>query len=698
MNIDISIDKVNYNDKRFLFFRLLGFIQNKTGFEKGKATFSKCGYIMLVRWKLSESRMKRITQITQMNCDYSSTFNREKIVVLDQDRQMNQNDQLNSVLEKIQEIVKISAKGDYLYRGEPECYDKVSSGLYRKYSDIEAEHFDIEVVQNEILEAAKRYTTETDAFEILTELQHYGGATNLIDFTTDYLIALFFACDGSDLLNEDGRVILLQKTGEINEQVKFPQNPINRVIAQKSIFVQPAKGFIKPDHVINIPKDLKQPILDHLQKYHNISTNTIYNDLHGFIKYQNVHQSASAEFFKGLMSQKEKDYSKAIKHYSNAIKLNPQMVSAYNNRGAAYSDTGAYDCAIEDLNKAIELNPNDANAYTNRGAAYSERSENDRAIEDLNKAIELNPNNAKAYNNRGNAYGSTGAYDRAIEDLNKAIELNPNDAEAYNNRGNAYGSKGAYDRAIEDLNKAIELNPNNAEAYNNRGNAYSDTGAYDRAIADYNKAIELNPDYAEAYNNRGITHSEKGAYDRAIKDYNKAIDLNPNDSDTYNNRGVAYYGIGEIDCAIKDYNKAIALNSEFTEAYYNRGLVYRDKGEYDHAIEDYSKAIALNPDYIEAYNNRGIAYNLDDKPDSAIKNFNKAIELNVEFAFAYYNRGEAWLRLRKWDNAISDLKLAKSQGLDIIAVFRKIHNNVAEFEQRYDVKLPEDIAAMLMQQ
>ena len=115
--------------------------------------------------------------------------------------------------------MKISAKGDYLYRGEPECYDKVSSGLYRKYSDIEAEHFDIEVVQNEILETAKRYTTEIDAFEILTELQHYGGATNLIDFTTDYLIALFFACDGSDLLNEDGRVILLQKTGEINEQV-----------------------------------------------------------------------------------------------------------------------------------------------------------------------------------------------------------------------------------------------------------------------------------------------------------------------------------------------------------------------------------------------------------------------------------------------------------------------------------------------
>ncbi len=541
-----------YNGKRFHFLILcLRFYQNKTGFEKGKATLSKCGYIIFG---------------------------------------------LTGVEIAVVETVGIA--------------------------------FDIEVVQNEILEAAKRYTTETDDFEILTQLQHYGGATNLIDFTPDYLIALFFSCDGSDLLNVDGRVILLQKTGEINEQVNFPQNPINRVIAQKSIFVQPAKGFIEPNHVINIPKDLKQPILNHLQKYHNISTNTIYNDLHGFIKYQNVHQSASAEFFKGLMSQKEKDYSKAIEHYSNAIKLNPQMVSAYNNRGAAYSDTGAYDCAIEDLSKAIELNPNDAKAYTNRGAAYSERSENDRAIEDLNKAITLNSNNAKAHNNRGLAYLSIGAYDRAIEDLNKAIELDPNDAEAYNNRGNAYGGTGEIDHAIKDLNKAIELDPNNAEAYNNRGIAYGSKGEIDQAIADYNKAIELNRDYAEAYNNRGDTYSDTGAYDRAIEDLNKAIELTPDDADTYNNRGVAYYRKGEVDWAIEDLNRAI--------------------------------------------------------------------ELTPELALAYYNRGKAWLRWRKWNKAKTDLTLAKNMGMDIIAAFCKEYKNVAEFEQKYDVKLPEDIAVLLM--
>lgn len=282
-------------------------------------------------------------------------------MILDQDRQMNENDQLNSVLEKIQEIVKLSANGDYLYRGEPECYEKVSSGLYREYSDIEAENFGIEAVQEEILEAAKSYTSQTDDFEILTELQHYGYNTNLIDFTTNYNIALFFACDSSP--DKDGRIILLRKT---NSHIVEPQSPVNRIIAQKSIFVRPSKGFIEPDETVLIPNNLKQPLLEYLRNCQDITAETIYNDLHGFIRYQNVHHSAYAEFFTGLTYQEE-DYAKAIEHYSKAIELNPKIVNAYNNRGVAYSENDEVERAIKDYNKAIELNPELAEAYLSRG-------------------------------------------------------------------------------------------------------------------------------------------------------------------------------------------------------------------------------------------------------------------------------------------------------------------------------------------
>ncbi|MDE0041366.1 MAG: tetratricopeptide repeat protein [Candidatus Poribacteria bacterium] len=305
---------------------------------------------------------------------------------------------LDEIKQKIGEIEKKSANGDYIYRGEPRRHRKVSSTLYRQYAkEIEAKNFDIEVAQDKMLEEAKDYVREKDSLEILTQLQHFGGKTNLIDFTTDYLVALFFACDG--LPNNNGRVILLQQTEAIRAQIEQPQSRINRVRDQKSIFVRPPRGFLETAQyvTINIPKHLKQPMLNHLRKYHGISTKTIYNDLHGFIRVQNLHQSDYTEFFKGLTYHEKGDYDKAVEHYTEASYLNPLQVGVYYNRGMAFGEIGEVDRAIEEYNKTLQLKPDFAQAYTNRGSAYNDKNEYDRVILDFNKALDLNPDIPEAY-------------------------------------------------------------------------------------------------------------------------------------------------------------------------------------------------------------------------------------------------------------------------------------------------------------
>ena len=92
-------------------------------------------------------------------------------------------EQIHALME---EVVCKSAKRDgaCVYRGEPECYPVVSSGLFRQFCpDSANEAFDIARVEQEMAETARQYTTLTDDNEILTEIQHFGGATNLIDFT-----------------------------------------------------------------------------------------------------------------------------------------------------------------------------------------------------------------------------------------------------------------------------------------------------------------------------------------------------------------------------------------------------------------------------------------------------------------------------------------------------------------------------------
>ena len=327
---------------------------------------------------------------------------------------------LSRMLELTHEIVEKSANGNCIYRGEPEHYDKVSSALYRLTPDgFDSGKFDLESLQKEILKNARNHihNHEKDDFELLTELQHYGSQTNLIDFTTDYHIALFFACDGSH--DKDGRVIMLQRTEDIDKKyrVKRPWKPLNRVMAQKSIFTQPHKGFINPNDLITVtvPVELKQWILIYLRNFQDISTQSIYNDLHGFIRDNDLRYSREARlplFWAKLQlehiadnnltdEERQATFQKVIGDYTKSLQYSPYEVEIYVQLGQCYLNLNEFDCAIETFSKAILLQPCYAETYSYRGLTFFLKRDYGCAIEDFTNMIQLNPENAVAYTNRG---------------------------------------------------------------------------------------------------------------------------------------------------------------------------------------------------------------------------------------------------------------------------------------------------------
>ena len=108
-----------------------------------------------------------------------------------------QNISVSSILQEIEQKARDNHRR--IYRGESnKCYEQVSSGLYRVYGQKLGIKNPVNVfgkMQEMISRRAEEYLNESTDFNILAQIQHYGGKTNLIDFTTDYLIALFFACD-----------------------------------------------------------------------------------------------------------------------------------------------------------------------------------------------------------------------------------------------------------------------------------------------------------------------------------------------------------------------------------------------------------------------------------------------------------------------------------------------------------------------
>ncbi len=371
---------------------------------------------------------------------------------------------LDAVQGIIREIEENSLGGAYLYRGEPKRHleapycGRVSSSLYRKYAEIAQQlslkQFQIEYIQLELLHDAKPHlgiidkstrqlsplkrfevsmTTDRDKdFSILAQLKHYGGDTNLIDFTVDYRIALFFACDGSP--NEPGRVILLKRTKEVNKMVWMPEEPRHRVQAQKSVFIRPLEGFIGPENenvcIVCVPAALKGTMLAYLRNFHGIEAQTIYNDIHGFITNRRIHQDAYRAYGEGLVWESRAGEGEgelypdegtllqakreAIKCYTRAIEQKPDYPPPYNNRSRAYCKIGMYTEAIADCDVALRLpNSNEAEIYYHRGMARIHKHEWTEAIVDLIVARVKGANLVGGFTYE--RYGSIEAFERIIE-------------------------------------------------------------------------------------------------------------------------------------------------------------------------------------------------------------------------------------------------------------------------------------------
>ena len=623
--------------------------------------------------------------------------------------------------------ISIATRGERcIFRGEPVIYRyPFSSALFRQLKEENPTEESIPSLirgsQNKLIEKIRSYKEEGDSdLERLVAYQHKGGKTNLLDFTGNVHIALFFACSNESHKEDDGWLIVKPKKAfrELTSESELsddeavlltPPGHLKRARDQRAVLLHIPEGFLpfETGETIVIKAAWKQEILEYLKNGHDISYETIYDDMLGIIEVLNQEEGRKRgairsntdlrgfakprdkveaftveNYLRLLMASSTEHYSDLlnsyaialIKSFTETLKHNPQDTETYYNRAFVYQSKANpdYKMALRDYGRAIELDPDYVEAYNNRGKVYSEISPPDykMALMDYGRAIELNPDYAEAYNNRGATHvkKTDPDYDAAILDYNRAIELNPSYAEAYNNRGATHVKKTDpdYDAAISDYNRAIELNPHYAEAYSNRGNAYREkpNPDYAKAILDCSRAIELNPDYAEAYNNRGKVYSEISPpdYEKALMDYGRAIELNPGYAGVYNNRGNVYSEMSPPDYekALMDYGRAIELDPDYASGYSNRGNVYAAKKDYDKAISDYNRAIELNPELAIAYSNRGNVYAAKKDYDKAISDYNRAIELNPELAIAYNNRGVSYFAKpeKDYERVLRDLNQA----------------------------------------
>jgi len=220
---------------------------------------------------------------------------------------------------------------------------------------------------------------------------------------------------------------------------------------------------------------------------------------------------------------------KAIRDYTEAIRLDPTSSSAFVNRAAAWLGKKQWDKAISDCTEAIRLDPKDTDAFHNRALARKEKEDFNEAIKDFDAAIKLNPKAcADSFRGRGFCWSKKGEYGKAVSDCDEAIRLDPTFPGAFYNRGVARAAQKEYDTAIVDFTEAIRLDPKYvhplaARAFIRAGCPIAKFRDGVKAVEDATKACELsewkNPNHLEIL---AAAYAETGEFD--YKWQKKALD------------------------------------------------------------------------------------------------------------------------------------------------------------------------------
>jgi type IV pilus biogenesis/stability protein PilW len=124
---------------------------------------------------------------------------------------------------------------------------------------------------------------------------------------------------------------------------------------------------------------------------------------------------------------KLEDYTKAISHFQEALKIDKNYPEAANNLGKAYENVGDYNKAIESYTMALS-NPqykNAAAALCSLGMVYYRLSKYDEAMDAFKESMMRFTDFHLPYYGMALAYNAKGRYGDAAYALSRAVELDP---------------------------------------------------------------------------------------------------------------------------------------------------------------------------------------------------------------------------------------------------------------------------------
>ena len=395
----------------------------------------------------------------------------------------------------------------------------------------------------------------------------------------------------------------------------------------------------------------------------------------------------------GYVHADHREFAEAVRDFSRALAIEPDMATGYMNRGYVYNDMRLASKAEADFRKALALNPNFGEAHLGLAYALLQLRRSTAALKEAEIAERLMPESESVHLAKAEGYRQRAKMGPAEAEYRKALQLNPNTANTYIALADVQFRQHKYASSAETLHKGLTVAPDEpmisaqlarsyaqlrrssdamaaiatAERLGGRdykvllvtADALRLLGRRDQAMTRYSRALETSDeDRLQVRLALGRLFAEEGKTSDAQQQVAlgfaeaRVASTDVTSAEDYLNAGEILMGIHEYPLAQRMYERAQALGADETSVAVGMANAALALGD-THAAELQLASLPNDPDRqdnVEFLVAQGNVYRQRGQNDRALVNFVRANQLDPENP----------------DTRLVELELAEQEGHPII--------------------------------
>jgi superkiller protein 3 len=357
-----------------------------------------------------------------------------------------------------------------------------------------------------------------------------------------------------------------------------------------------------------------------------------------------LNQNANLDMVEGHAALDKGELDQAGAKFRHAAKLAPESPDAQYYLGVVLEKQADAQGASAAYRKALDLNPGDVSAR--QGLERLSLPESPRPNPNL---AESEGDSAKITQLEG--YIRESRFKEVEPLLLAYVQQHPKSSRGWYALGYSQFAQQKIGESIQALAKSLQLDVNNAEAHKILGRDLMIIGRFDAAQIEFQQGIRYSPQSAEMHYNLGKLFSMQDDWGPGRKEFEEALRIDPSYVEALDALGMAQEALGDNSGAIASYEKAIALNQarngNFASAHVNLSAYYNRTGDAEKGLEYARQALELDPKSDRAWFQKAKADEILGHLNEAVDSLNRAISFNTRASSYYYVLAGLYRRLGK---------------------------------------------------